>query len=471
MKFRSSNLLALAISDRGIVCAQVASDAKQRVVQKVARFVPTAEAPLDKPEQLGAALAAFLKEHQFTVSRAVIGVPARWLISQEKELPPVDATQAKAILLLQAERMSVGDGAELAVDVDGDLKGTGGVVLMVGMLKQRLAQLEKMAEAAELNLVVVTASALVMSRLVSADTGASMMVVDNGLEVVVRRGGAARLLRHISMAGTQASPALASELRRAMAAGGSELGTADRPLMLWDYAGAGLTQANRLTDQMGLATQQPSIQSLQATMDARALNGSPGGDGGVEGYLPAVALAIAGIDEVLPVDFLHSRLAAAPVKRFGRRSVWAGAIAAAIVIGMVLLYTTVTSRESEADALEGKYAEIKKSVAEAETQIAHVTYGRTYFEKRPPLLDNILELDTAFGYEEPIWVSSLTVRENRVGQLVGRADDQRRVLTLFDRLKTNKNLADVQVKDMRSSAGGRGGETGFSLSFTFTPHE
>ena len=87
MMGRPSNFLGLAFSDRGIACAEVSVSGDKRQLRHTATFVFTAEHSLEKPEAAGQALAAFLRG-SFGRSRCVAGVPARWLLAAEREIPP-----------------------------------------------------------------------------------------------------------------------------------------------------------------------------------------------------------------------------------------------------------------------------------------------------------------------------------------------------------------------------------------------
>src|SRR4051812_30121146 len=106
MSLRGSNFLGIAIAERAITCAQVSVAGDRRVVQQTAVFEMPAELSLEKPDALGQALASFLRQKGFSSSRAVVGIPARWLMAVEKEIPPADETQARAALRLQAERIA-----------------------------------------------------------------------------------------------------------------------------------------------------------------------------------------------------------------------------------------------------------------------------------------------------------------------------------------------------------------------------
>src|SRR4029079_14553136 len=58
---------------------------------------------LATPEKLGEALAQFLKQHRFSTRDAVIGLPAKRLVTRQKEVPPAKAEVVASALRLQAE--------------------------------------------------------------------------------------------------------------------------------------------------------------------------------------------------------------------------------------------------------------------------------------------------------------------------------------------------------------------------------
>src|SRR5688500_1538278 len=110
-----SGFLGIAVGDRSIAVAEVApsrgSGARDRwEVRRVAEFVPpapdatgaaTGAAPVDAATA-GAALGRFLRENGFAGGRAVVGVPARWLVAREREVPPAGLEQAAEVLRMQA---------------------------------------------------------------------------------------------------------------------------------------------------------------------------------------------------------------------------------------------------------------------------------------------------------------------------------------------------------------------------------
>src|SRR5207245_1243173 len=85
-----------------------------------------------------------------TASRAVIGLPARWLFAVEKELPPAGEAEARSALRLQAERLALAESGEVVCDFVGrPNSGAPTRVLLVGMLRQRLERVEQLAGGGE----------------------------------------------------------------------------------------------------------------------------------------------------------------------------------------------------------------------------------------------------------------------------------------------------------------------------------
>ena len=71
-----------------------------RVVRRTATFVFPAELSLDTaPRRCRPGVCGVPATKKFTSSRVVVGMPARWLMAIEKELPPTNEQQMRADLL------------------------------------------------------------------------------------------------------------------------------------------------------------------------------------------------------------------------------------------------------------------------------------------------------------------------------------------------------------------------------------
>src|SRR5437773_8153302 len=155
---RPSSFLGVAVSDHSIACAEVSvTGTDRRAVRRTAVFVFPPEASLNQPDAAGQALATFLRQKRFTATRAVVGVPARWLIAVEKEVPPASEEQTRATLRLQAERLAVAEHGEIVFDFAGKANPIGPAkVLLVGMLRQRMEKVEQLMDAAGMSVLAVT---------------------------------------------------------------------------------------------------------------------------------------------------------------------------------------------------------------------------------------------------------------------------------------------------------------------------
>ncbi len=461
MRMGSSAILGLTLGDRGITCAQVVADGADRVVKKVGRFA-SPQSLLDKPEEAGRALRQFLDAHGFDAGRAVVGVPARWIIAQEKELPPTDTAQALSILRLQSERMSMGESDSLVVDYAGELAAASHRVLLVGILRTQVERIQNLLEAADLTLTAICPSALATSAMVGGDHS-MLHLAPEGAELVQWRDGSPRLLRPIGVASDPA--AAGAEMRRTLTMRPGATGE----LLLCD--GIGLDTSTRvalLTRIGGDAHVMSPDPSLHVRVDPGAMNGAALGLAG-NAHLPAIALGVVALGRKrLPVNFLQSKLAEKKNQRFSRQSILAAAAGVAIVLGLVLLYFTAQSREQEAAEIAVQIEKLKPDTRNAKAEIDRIAYGRTFFNARPPYLDCMRELTLALNYDESIWVSSMTLRDARIVQLQGRSTDRRLIVAFSERLKQNKNFSGVTLTDMRD-AGAKSSEITFSINCIYQP--
>ena len=465
MAIGGGTLLSLVLGDRSATLTQVVIDKTTRVLERVGRFdAPEGTRLLDRPADHGAALATFLASHGFNAKRAVVGVPARWLIAQERDLPPIDVNGAADLLRLAAERLSVAESGTMVADYAGVIDSkNAGRVLLVGMLKPQLDRVRQFVEAAGLQLAAVCPTSLAVARLAGGGRNV-LRLSDDGAELVLQQGENPRTLQPL----TPDLVALGGELRRTL----TMRGAANAELVIADAVGLSESQSSDLASR--LAT--PPLQfgdALGVSVDNAARNGQA--DTLAPGTAwPGVALALAAVDKRgLPVDFTDTKLAVVPPRRFGRRTILAAVAGLAAVVGLVSLYNAANAAEEHERDLARQVAETEKPVKEAKASIARISYGRTYFDRRPALLDCLRELTMAFGYGGGIHVSQVTFNPGGKCQVTGKADDPNRadqlISELNNRLLANKNFENVGratvteggTKDVKVKT--------FSIEFNFVP--
>jgi Tfp pilus assembly protein PilN len=472
---RSSNVLGLAFSERAIACAELSVQGTRRSVRHTAVFSLGAEASYEQPRALGEALASFLKEKGFTATRAVVGVPARWLFAVEKELPPASEETAAATLRLQAERLAIAESGEVVCDFVGKTSTSAASrVLLVGMLKTRLAHIEQVIEAAELSLEAVTSNGLAVASCAARTDGDGPLLVlaPSGAEMVVRSGGSPRMLRHVpfTMNGHGVPPIapLGPELRRAVTLSPGDKG---REMLLVDAIGVRMGDVKELSERIGIGVRSThGLQLLGITPPAAGTNGDA--EHPAMRFAVPLSLALAGSGGSgapgLPLNFRDSRLAVAPPRRFSRPMVWGVLLGVALLIGIASLFWSVQSEQSELDTMTATLAKMKPDLKDAQARVDRAIYGRGFFQPyRTPVLDCLRAITESFRDQDRIWASSFSIRETgRNGILAGRAADQKTVRDLSDRMKQSGHFSDVKLQDMRE-ADPRTHEQTFSIAFEF----
>jgi hypothetical protein len=479
---RTSSFLGVAVSDRSATCAEVvAHGGDRRSVRRTATFVFPEGVMLDSPDALGQALAGFLRQRRFTASRAVVGVPARWLIAMEKEVPPSDDQQARAMLRLQAERLAVAESGEVVFDFAGRTSASSvSKVLLVGMVRERLARVEQMMDAAGMTVAAITSTGLTLAAAATRAKGSEntargvLMLSKNGGEVVWRHDGSPRMLRPVSflMNGHGLPPIapLGAELHRAVALAAAN-GDAGGELLLLDGVGLPREHVQQLSQRLGVEVRaEDGVAAMKIQVEPGAMSETEADEPATVGrFAPAVSLALAAArPELLPLDFRHSRLTPAPPKRFSRAQIWGVAIGATVVIALAGLFFAVRARESELADLTTQLEGMKDQIKTAQTNVDRFKYGRGYFETRPPILDCLRDLAAAFGEGERIWVNNVTYREGNRFSVSGKAADTKIALAIIDRVRANPRFADVKNGPI-VEADPRTREVSYSFSFEFNP--
>jgi hypothetical protein len=467
------SVLGLAVGERSIIAAEVSITRDRRQVKHTAEFVFPQGTSLEKAEELGTALAQFLRQHHFSSSRAVIGVPARWLMARDKDLPPATAEVAASTLRLQAERHSSAE--DLIFDYAGQSDPRKPrKVLLAAMLRPQMERLQRMADAAGLRLLGITSATLALASTAGDGPSLLLTIAPDAMELAARHDGTPVLLRHLASSNASASlrnggaqdmaSMLGSEIRRVVTLMPQNGQGGARSITLWDSLGLSDSEIPILQDRAGLA--------VESLVDLKTL-GIATNTADAARFAPAIALALSAAEKRLPLDFLHSRLATRKESRIGRRTVWA-AIIGVVAVGLIaFLLIDLQRRETALVNLRSRLDNLKPDIKSAESLTEKVSFGRGWFETRPPMLDCLREITRAFRDEEPIWVSSFSLRDNHKGTLKGRTADRKYVTDpqgLIDRLQKNKNFSDVRVQELRE-VGGNSRDVSFSLNFIFNPTE
>ncbi|HYG76471.1 MAG TPA: hypothetical protein VEK08_15810 [Planctomycetota bacterium] len=452
MSMRDKKVLGIAFSTRSLRVTEVHAGAGEP------RLVRTGELQfenlsLQDGAVLGKRLAEFLKENHFTASACVAGIPAQWLMLKEKAVPPAAPEVLASVLKIQAERDFSLEPSSLALDyLPGTISENGQAVVLVATLSERVEQIKLVARTAGLKLQTITVTALALS---SVSREPSVLYTGpNGIEMTSRSSSGLPLVRHVAPAAALSSSGAAPELRR-MTALHQSLGGA-REWSCWDDLGIEPQVLNTLASEAGWTLNNRAGLKIASAVDQA--------DGRSSGSAALALCRLKNDSEI--IDFLHSRLEVKPPAKISRKAIWAAAAAALLLLSFGYLINDWRQLESEVADLRRTRDDMKDNVETAKAFISRVNYTRTWYEQRPNYLECLRTLTLSFPEEGRVWTTNLTLREDLRGVLTGRAVDQKSVLDVLDKLKSNKALADVKMLHMRGVAA-KSTEMSFAVSFSY----
>src|SRR6185369_8122745 len=122
---------------------------------------------LSNPEKLGIALRDFLNVNNFTARSAVIGLPAKRLLTRRKEVPPASPAVVASTLRLQTET-EFAEAENLVMDYAGQSSvAQASTVLVIATNRVEVDELSATAKAAGLKLHGITSTTAALGRATS----------------------------------------------------------------------------------------------------------------------------------------------------------------------------------------------------------------------------------------------------------------------------------------------------------------
>jgi hypothetical protein len=468
---RSKKVLGLSLTERSVLLAEVVGGDRPHLAKTAEWVYPEGLLPAN-PAPLGAALANFLVEQGFSAKSAVVGLPARWLVTQAKEVPAADTRTIVEMLRLSAE-------AEFSTELKDlvyDFTGAGTSVLLVATPKRYVEAAEAICEAAKLHLMAVTATALALGEATSRATAKDVLVLSvtsGGGEITLQRDAHSGALRHLRSPEPQAL--FINELRRTVST--MPASRTSRELILWD--GTGLN-VSTLANQIGTQVRGGDLSLLGVS--GAGTNGTGGngqnGPNRAGQYAAAVALALEGIaDQPATVDFLHSRLAPPKPRRVPRWAIITAASVMIVIFATAYAFHNLHEQEAEVQKRQAKYDGMKNSIDAAAAFVSKVSFAQAWHGGDPRYLACIRDMTVAMSNDADTFATNLTIGDAArpansktpdthalSGVLSGKAADQQHALSLLPRLSAMKGFLDVTSGGQEA---GRGREVTFSINFRY----
>jgi len=408
---RHKKVLGLALGEKSLLAAEVAGGDRPQV-KRLAELIYPSGVTLQQPKELGVALAAFLKENDLGAKVAVIGIPAKWLVVKQKEVPLVDQKTLINLLRLQAESEFSTELKDLVYEfADGKTaEGEGSRpvrnVLLLGTQQKYIDLAKELGEEAGLKIDSVVCSALALGRttgLAMANqrhTAAQDVLVlstgTGGSELTAQSGSAASAVKYMRPLEPRAP--FVSELRRAVS---TMPAVSSREIVVWDGTGLDITV---LEEQVGMPVRSADLKQLG--VDAAGFNG----DG--RRFATAVAIALAGLDEEGPrTDFLHSRLAPPAAQKIPRWAIGTGLA----VVAMIALIVWALQFQGQ---LQDDLLTAQNNLAAKKTDIAAATdYVKTHADAinwrtgKPQFLACLRDVTAAIPEDNVTYATTLSIKE------------------------------------------------------------
>eukprot|EP00752_Nemacystus_decipiens_P014029 g12465.t1 len=399
---------------------------------------------LDQPAALGAALEEHLKANDYAVKQVVIGLCPRWVLTRHKQVPSADADAIRGIVNLQIEREFAVGSSEMAFDyLLSKSVGQGNApLLLAGVRRSVLGQVREAANIAGLKIEAVTPTPL------AAATGRSgvVVLVEDGVAGVVEVNDG----QVVAMASCHADPeALNDEAARSRF-------LADLSRCMLQLPGG---QRSDLTLILPSTVPEPDARLIGdaaaerfgqvdvSQSDAADLLAEHASD-------PATAL----------IDFNASRLAEPSKPKLPTGAKWSirAAVVALLVGGTAAyLWFDATSRR---DARQDELDTISEKAGELQTILDDTRSVEAWYDKRPPVLDCLLELTQTFPTRGEIRVETLTLREDMTGQIDCAAEDSETMDDYFMKMQRSDMLLQINRGSVRP-AGGSSTWIDFPISF------
>jgi hypothetical protein len=506
MKVGNRKVLGVAIEERYAIVAEVRLTRGGSRVERTGDFPFPDDAGWQDPQRLGKAFAEYLRQGRFSASRAVFGLPAKWLMSREVKVPPAAPAATADIVRLEAEREFAPDPAALGLDFADVLDAREArPVFLIGALRERLNRVQAMADAAHVKLLAVTSSALAVSAATTdsrAAVGITLVLRPGNADLVARVGGHFCVVQHELMpevpAGAEAAPgglvaALETQVRRALgtvARTHANEGAAE--LTIWDGLGLPAEALSGMAARLGFDVQ------LRRQLPGVSLRPAEAGEAAAQArFVQATALGISALNgHRPPIDLVHSRLRPPAKKLLGRRALTALGAAAAIVAVVIALAWLWHGVQARVAAQKQEYDRLKPQIDAAQALVDKIALTRDWYEGRPRLLDCLRELTQATPADGKVWFTKVTIKPVIVAEtrpaaapagkslpakaapkkvldvaLIGVATDEKPLLDMRDRLSRVKGVSDLKSSYTMRTGAKTGREVGFSLNYRYIAPE
>jgi hypothetical protein len=465
------HILGLAMDDTGVVATELSVQSGRMQVRKTGELAWEQELTADSAKPLGQRLRQFLREHGFTAKRAVVGLAAKWVLTKEVDAPAANPEVLAGMLSIQAERAFSLNTDELIFDYCGRTSSTEkNPILLLAARRQIVHRIQELTEAAGLQVQSITLSALACSKALSEGGLASwygLYARPTYCEFWAQLDGIPRFIKHVPM-GKNGTPTAYADLLAS---------TVERLVLLSPVPGQ--TPPYRVTAYDACGLPEKMIEGLGqrlgpqiAVSNGRA--GLPVKGLGLQDHpdqaraIAAAAVALTGVEpEKLLVDFLSPRIGAKKTVSHKRAVVWGAGVAAACLVGLIVLVAVWHKYAGDLAAANAWLKENSAAIALAQAKVDRDKYANSWYLRQPRFLECLKDLTTVFPEEPYIWARSLALDEKGTGSLVGKTTSEASFYEVLDKMKENTAAFSESRMIYLRAAGRDSRDLEYAINFKF----
>lgn len=492
-RWANQDILGIAVEDEALRICQLRpdqGDGRIHVVRAAVTPLPSGQSLDETPQVTGDWLQKTLRREGFTARRAVFGLSVDWLLIKSKTLPPADDAAALEMLRLAAEREFAIDSRELCVDcLLDDHRGetTTRRVLLVAALNRKVEAIRQLAKAAGIKTIAVTPSLMALSEAAqAAGDGQELLlrITPSRVELALRQEEGVTMIRRLSAPGPSASEdhdadavapmhnyenwsrTLVSELRRITAGLAPGAGSSTPTLSIWDGAGLPGELTESISRQLSMTCAAQTDLSLLGVVS----NGQLGFKEAHSAlrFADAAALALSGLTPELAtnrINFIQPRLAVTEKSHeVRRRWLWRGGAIAAVIVAV--FGADVSWKMYRIAQMQSSLLQNAETIEQTQKLNNTVRFARRWYDQRPAPVTALAALSQAFPPYEPIWTTSVTIREDQRITVVGKAANENLVQDLLNTLRADMAFEDEQQGPLRKVDQD---EYSFLISLTYNP--
>ena len=450
IRLRSHTATVVTVDSRGLRIAEVRLRGAEAAIARSDRFDLPDALDWQKP-QAAAALTTFLRQGRWKGSRAILGLSAEQCLFNAQTLPAIQGDALGDAIAIQAERLFGASAIDLVIDHTPPSRNERGLcTLLAATTRGRMNTVVDGLAGAGVKVDHATAGILALvGREPGDDAWIGLHVTDADAELAVVQGGHPVSVAHIGFRGEAELATLERELRQVVLL----LPDGGGRVVLWNDSNIDSPAISTVAERLGL------------TCQTRQRRGAAGGPGD---HVVTSLAELARRAARPPVDFLHPRIGAKPPRRIGRRTLWAVAVVATMVLAGVSLALDMLDAARDVEMLSSRLSDMSEDLERAQAMVDQTELARQWFARQPRYLECQRSLAEAFGEDGNVWAKSIAIQDDMTGSLTGNGVNERNVLELLDRLKKLPEMASVKLMYVRET-GGRSDDVGFAIRFALDP--